>query len=101
MLTVEGVFGDTAYPCWMLELLWCWSWRGGIVGAALKSEKLFWVYSIPFFAGGLAVLLELARCGRGARVGVVLGLEVVFRGYGQSVFDFGVAVVLELAWCWS
>ena len=84
----------------MLELLWCWSWRGGIVGAALKSEKLFWVYSIPFFAGGLAVLLELARCGRSG-VGAVLGLEVIFRGHRPSVFHIGAAVVLELACCWS
>ena len=55
----------------------------------------FWGYCLSFFAGGLLVLLELARCGRGAGVGAVLGLEVVFGVTAYPFFDLG------LPWCWS
>ena len=68
----------------------------------LKSEGIFGGCRLSVFAVGLALLLELARCGRGAGVGAVLGLEVIFGdGYCLSVFYFGVAVGLELACCWS
>ena len=79
-----------------LELPWCWwSW------SVLKSEGIFGGYRLSVFAVGLALLLELARCGRGAGVGAVLGLKVIFREYHRLIFDIGIAVALELARCWS
>ena len=93
---MEVVFGVTAYPFFDIGV--------AVVLVELERvelEGIFGGYRLSVFAVGLALLLELARCGRGAGVGAVLGLKVIFREYHRLIFDIGIAVALELARCWS